>query len=51
MAVENLQEFEGKVILEERECDAAEKKSVLQERLRGVLIQEGDDPYTYLFEI
>ncbi|KAJ8974853.1 hypothetical protein NQ317_016688 [Molorchus minor] len=40
-----------KKILEDRDCEIDGKKSVLQQRLRDVLHQEGEDPDTYLFEM
>ncbi|CAH1998896.1 unnamed protein product [Acanthoscelides obtectus] len=35
--------------LEEREYDTAGKKAELQKRLRQALIEEGKDPYNFIF--
>ena len=37
--------------LEERDVDNSGKKAELQQKLRDALIQEGDDPDTFLFEV
>ncbi|XP_074031402.1 uncharacterized protein [Leptinotarsa decemlineata] len=47
----DLKVAELKQELEERELDSSGKKSVLQKRLWDNLIESGEDPETYLFEV
>ncbi|KAG5895586.1 hypothetical protein JTB14_002348 [Gonioctena quinquepunctata] len=47
----DLKVAELKQELEERELETTGKKQVLQERLAEGLIQEGEDPETFLFEV
>ncbi|KAG5888709.1 hypothetical protein JTB14_035774 [Gonioctena quinquepunctata] len=47
----DLKVAELKQELEERELETTGKKQVLQERLADGLIQEGEDPETFLFEV
>jgi hypothetical protein len=37
--------------LEERDMETSGKKAELQERLRQALIEEGDDPDSFVFEV
>ncbi|KAG5900733.1 hypothetical protein JTB14_038251 [Gonioctena quinquepunctata] len=47
----DLKVAELKQELEERELETTGKKQVLQERLAEGLIQEGEDPETFLFKV
>ena len=49
--LKDLKVSELKSVLEERECETDGKKSILQARLRDVLIEEGEDPDTFCFEL
>ena len=54
MATKRLEELkvsELRTELEERDADTSGKKTILQDRLLDLLINEGEDPEKYLFQV